>query len=108
MVIVLLLYLLNGTIRNKTMDKIDELIEQAGDAYINNKPWWCIVLDVEKENYMTGIGNKETFGDRFICTVGEYKERLHKQQLIKLIESACTDDAASIANVIIRNGWVKK
>ncbi len=94
------------------MDKIDELIESVGDQegsdHVNNPSHWIIVLDLGNEFYITATGSREAFGDRFVCTVGECKERLQKQELIKLIESACTDDAASIANVIIRNGWVKK
>ena len=96
------------------MDKIDELIESVGDNFTCFDE--CRVIYKLGEHYTIGV-NRTRVAEK-ICTVGEYKdrlrqkyeykERLQKQQLIKLIESACTDDAASIANVIIRNGWVKK
>ncbi len=86
------------------MDKIDELIEKFGDLYENKND--DLVIRSLGDLYF--LASSISFSGDHICTVGEYKERLHKQQLIKLIESACTNDAASIANVIIRNGWVKK
>ncbi len=87
------------------MDEIDELIESVGGSFVGAPDDFKIFIFDAK--YWCGLGKNKT-NDRFICTVAEYKERLVKQQLIKLIESACTNDAASIANVIIRNGWVKK
>ena len=88
------------------MDKIDVLIESVGD-YLCDLSGYSDSLKIYKgvDGYFTDWHDNP---NEFICTVGEYKERLHKQELIKLIESACTDDAASIANVILRNGWAKR
>ena len=86
------------------MDKIDKLIEQIGEkykGYSNN----FNIISLNGEYFVAKYGC--VAGD-YVCSMVEYKERLAKQNMIKLIESACTNDAASIANVIIRNGWVKK
>ena len=86
------------------MDKIDELIESVGDMYISHGDNINICKDSDGVYFADWHKNPY----EFICTVGEYKERLHKQELIKLIKSIDSDDAVSIANVILRNGWVKR
>lgn len=109
------------------MDKIDELIESEGDMFIG-----CDNSRIIRKigEYYTVAVNRSASAER-ICTVGEYKERVNqkikdkayaefskefdqlivkseqREELIKLIESACTNDSASIANVIIRSGWSK-
>lgn len=110
------------------MDKIDKLIESIGVKFKHLNDDFIIVLFRGSYVYSKYYHTRENK----ICTVGEYKQRLEKkikdkayeefskefdplivkaeqrEELIQLIKSIDTDDAASIANVILRNGWVKK
>ena len=103
------------------MDNIDKLIESEGDKFIDCSGHWLIRCKYGVYFIDQRLGD-------YICTVGEYKDRINqkngcygdgkrggvvggvadKQELIKLIKSIDSDDATSIANVILRNGWVKK
>lgn len=115
------------------MDKIDELIESEGYRFAGFGHNRFII------KYHDGLGGGYECFQRndngnvyYICTVGEYIERLNqkikdkayaefskefdplivkaeqREELIQLIKSIDSDDAASIANVILRNGWVKR
>ncbi len=87
------------------MKDLDRLIQAVDDYYVNSNEDDYIVHCGSGWNVVSEYPSEEK---DYICTVREYKETLAKQELIKLIDSVCTDDTTSLANAIIRNGWVKK
>ncbi len=60
----------------KLINKLDILINDVGDLFLNESHGSLILLDEYNGEYH--VSNKLISGYRFICYVSEYKERLNK------------------------------